>query len=245
MSNNTLIIIPTYNENDNLPKIVKEISKYVEADILVVDDNSPDGTGETARQLSEKNSNIHVLHREKKEGLGRAYIAGFRWALAHPNKYRYIFEMDCDFSHDPSKLPKLLENAKDYDLVIGSRYKHGVSCLNWPFSRILLSKFANIYVKLWARLPIEDATGGYKCYRREVLENIDIDTIKTNGYGFQVETTYRAYKKGYRIVEVPIVFVERNEGNSKMSKAVIIEALFLVFRIGVGLYRFKPTKRYE
>lgn len=236
-----IVLIPTYNEKENLPKMVVAVKALVETAILVIDDNSPDGTGKIADQLAEKYAGIFVLHRQKKEGLGKAYIAGFKWALEH--NYEVIIQMDCDFSHDPKYLPEMLELIKTNDLVIGSRYSHGVSCYNWPLQRILLSKFANIYTEIFARLPVKDATGGFKCFRSVVLRSIDLDSIKTNGYSFQIETTYRAQRLGFAVKEFPIIFYERTMGQSKISKNIIVEAFFLVLWMFFKLYRFKGIKK--
>jgi dolichol-phosphate mannosyltransferase len=232
---NTIILLPTYNEKDNLPKMIEALRKLAVTDILIIDDNSPDGTGKISDEFSAKYSEVHVLHRQKKDGLGRAYIAGYRWALARD--YIYIVQMDCDFSHDPKYLPDMLSLLNTADLVLGSRYSLGVSCYNWPLRRILLSKFANVYVELLTRLPIKDATGGFKVFRRCVLETIDISTIHSNGYSFQIETTYRAFKQGYKIQELPIIFYERTVGKSKISRQIIIEAFWLVLKIFLHLYK--------
>ena len=236
-----VILIPTYNEKENLPKMVEILKEKLETAILVIDDNSPDGTGKIADELAGKYQDVFVLHRQKKQGLGKAYIAGYKWAIE--KKYETITQMDCDFSHDPKYLPEMWELIKDNDLVLGSRYCQGISCYNWPLSRILLSKFANLYIEIFTRLPVRDATGGFKCFRREVLEAIDLDSIKTNGYSFQVETTYRANKLGYKVKEFPIIFYERTEGKSKMSKLIIVEAFFLVLRMFLKLYWFKGAKK--
>src|SRR4030065_2973936 len=206
----SLVIIPTYNEKENLEIIIAEILKMDDSpNILVVDDNSPDGTGEIADRIAAKNNKVFVLHRPGKMGLGQAYIAGFKYALG--KGYDYIFEMDADFSHDPKYLPDFLHNIKEADLVIGSRYISGVNVVNWPMSRLLLSYFANISSRLVTGLPVRDSTGGFKCYRRVVLEKIDLDKIRSEGYSFQIETCFRAWKKGFKIVEIPIIFVDRKQ----------------------------------
>ncbi len=230
VSETACVIIPTYNERDNIEKIIPTVLDQDDRlFVLVVDDSSPDGTGEIADQMSEKNPRIMVLHREKKEGLGQAYKAGFRYALQ--KDFDYIFEMDADFSHDPQYLPDFLEAIKEADLVIGSRYTSGVNVVNWPMSRLLLSYYANVYTRIVTGLPLKDATGGFKCFRREVLEAIDLDDVRSNGYSFQIEMSFRAYKRGFRIKEIPIVFTDRMEGKSKMSKAIIREAVFMVWKL--------------
>ena len=223
-----LIIFPTYNERDNIKKIVHAVLPLdPRIHVLVVDDSSPDGTGEIADQLAAQEKNVNVLHREKKEGLGRAYIAGFKWAIE--NKFDFIFEMDADFSHGPEYLKDFLRTIQEYDLVIGSRYISGVNVINWPMSRLLLSYFANVYTRIITGLPLRDATGGFKCFRREVLEAINLDDVNSTGYSFQIEMSLRAWKKGYRIKEIPIIFVDRIAGQSKMSKKIVREAIWMVW----------------
>jgi dolichol-phosphate mannosyltransferase len=195
--------------------------------VLVVDDNSPDGTGELADQLAAENPRVHVLHRGRKEGLGKAYLAGFRWAL--DCGYDLIFEMDADFSHDPRFLPTFLDAIQDADLVIGSRYKSGVNVINWPISRLLLSIGANQYARLVTGLPLTDSTGGFKCFRRRVLEAIPLERVRSNGYAFQIEMSFLAWRKGFRIREVPIVFTDRVEGQSKMNGKIVREAVWMVW----------------
>ncbi len=230
MADRALVVIPTYNERENLPQIVPLVLEQdPQLDILVVDDGSPDGTGAIADQLAADNPRVHVLHRPAKEGLGRAYLAGFRWALERP--YRYVFEMDSDFSHDPTYLPKFLTAIEGADLVLGSRYVNGVRVINWPMSRLLLSWFANKYVRWITWLPLTDATGGFKCFRREVLAAIPLDRVASNGYSFQIEMSYRAWRKGFRLVEVPIIFTDRIEGHSKMNKRIVREAIWMVWWI--------------
>ena len=226
-----LVIVPTYNEKDNITRIVPRIlAQDPRLDVLVVDDNSPDGTGRLADELAAADSRVHVLHRAGKEGLGRAYLAGFRWALGHD--YAYIFEMDADFSHDPSHLPEFLGAVRDADLVLGSRYRQGrVTVVNWPMTRLLLSYGANIYARIVTGMRLGDATGGFKCFRREVLEAIPLDAVRSNGYAFQIEMSYRAWKRGFRIAEIPIVFNDRTEGESKMSKRIVREAVWMVWRL--------------
>lgn len=232
MTKKSLIIIPTYNELDNIQKLIPDIlERYsdIPLDILIVDDNSPDGTGEYVSNLSKTNERIKILEREKKLGLGTAYIAGFKYALA--NNYDYIFEMDADYSHDPKEIRNFLKAIKTHDLVLGSRYVSGVNVINWPMSRLLLSYFANIYTRLITGLPVKDATGGFKCFRKEVLRSINLDNIKSNGYAFQIEMTFKAWKKGFRIGEISIIFIDRVKGNSKMSKKIVREAVTMVWKL--------------
>jgi dolichol-phosphate mannosyltransferase len=223
-----LVVIPTYNERANLPQIVPAVlAQDRRLDVLVVDDNSPDGTGALADEMAAAEPRVHVLHRTAKQGLGKAYIAGFRWALARD--YELVMEMDADFSHDPKFIPQLLAAAEAADLVLGSRYKQGVNVINWPISRLLLSIGANQYARAVTGLPLTDSTGGFKCFHRRVLEAIDLDRVKSNGYAFQIEMSYRAWRKGFRLVEVPIVFTDRVEGQSKMSKRIVREAIWMVW----------------
>ncbi len=225
-----LIIFPTYNERDNIEKIVHAVLPLdPRINVLIVDDNSPDGTGQIADRLAEAEEKVHVLHREKKEGLGRAYIAGFRWAIEH--EYDFIFEMDADFSHGPEYIKDFLREIQEYDLVIGSRYITGVNVINWPIMRLLLSYYANVYSRIITGLPVRDATGGFKCFRRKVLETIDLDDVHSSGYSFQIEMSMRAWKKGFKIKEIPIVFVDRIAGTSKMSKKIMREAIWMVWRL--------------
>lgn len=230
MPDRALVVIPTYNERENLPQIIPLVLEQdPRFDILVVDDGSPDGTGAIADQIAASNLRVHVLHRTAKEGLGRAYLAGFQWALERD--FRYVFEMDSDFSHDPTYLGKFLVAAEEADLVLGSRYVNGVRVINWPMSRLLLSWFANKYVRWITRLPLTDATGGFKCFRREVLAAIPLDQVRSNGYSFQIEVSYRAWRKGFRLVEIPIVFTDRVEGHSKMNRRIVREAIWMVWWI--------------
>jgi dolichol-phosphate mannosyltransferase len=225
----TLIIIPTYNELENLPPLLKEIFSYAPtSDILIVDDNSPDGTGALADTMSAENPRIHVLHRTGKLGLGTAYIAGFHYAIIHD--YDAAFEMDADFSHDPRYLPDFLEKIEHADLVIGSRYIPGGSTPNWSFTRRMISGCGNLFARVVLRMPIHDCTAGFRCYRRTVLERIGLDTIQSQGYGFQVEMGYRVQKYGFTIVETPIVFMDRRVGKSKMSRKIVLEAFTYVLR---------------
>jgi len=226
----SLIIIPTYDEKENIGILIEEILKLnKDFHILIIDDNSPDGTGNIADGLANKYPQVSVLHRPAKLGLGTAYITGFKYALE--NNYDLIFTMDADFSHQPKYLIDLLEKAKEYDLVIGSRYIKDGEIKNWPLHRLILSRGANIYVRMVTRIPIFDSTGGFNCYRREVLEKIDLDTIISDGYAFQIEMKYRLWKKGFYFKEVPITFIDRRRGKSKISKRIIFQALFLVWKL--------------
>jgi dolichol-phosphate mannosyltransferase len=223
-----LVVVPTYNERANLPLIVPQILQQdSRLEILVVDDNSPDGTGQLADEMAAADARIHVLHRPGKGGLGKAYLAGFRWAL--DQGYDFIFEMDADFSHDPKFLVDFLRAIEHADLVIGSRYKTGVNVINWPISRLLLSLGANQYAMWITGLPVMDSTAGFKCFRREVLKAIDFERVRSNGYSFQIEMTFRAWKKGFRVIEIPIVFTDRVEGKSKMDKRIVREAVWMVW----------------
>jgi dolichol-phosphate mannosyltransferase len=231
----TLIIIPTYNEKENLPSLVEAIfSNAPKTDILIVDDNSPDGTGKLADDIHEQNPRVLVMHRAGKLGLGTAYIAGFKYAITHG--YDAAFEMDADFSHDPRYLPNFLKAIESADLVIGSRYIQGGSTPNWSWLRRFISGGGNIFARfmLVGMMPIHDCTAGFRCYRREVLENIGLDTVQTQGYGFQIEMAYRVMTHDYKIVETPIVFMDRREGKSKMSKKIFFEAFTFVLRTRFG-----------
>lgn len=240
MSEKTLVIIPTYDEKENVRPISAAILKESpEVNILFVDDRSPDGTGEILDGMAAADERIFVLHREKKEGLGRAYIAGFKWALERD--YALICEMDADFSHDPKALPSLLQAAREADLVIGSRYIGGIRVMNWPMSRLLLSTGAGHYVRFVTGLPICDPTGGFKCFRRKVLESIELDKITSNGYSFQIEMNHNAWMMGFKIKEVPIVFEDRVAGYSKMSSDIAFEAFMMVLKLWHRCgYRRKP-----
>jgi dolichol-phosphate mannosyltransferase len=223
-----LVVVPTYNERTNVPLLVPAILiQDPRLEVLVVDDNSPDGTGQLADDLAKNDARVHVLHRPAKQGLGKAYIAGFTWALERG--YDYVFEMDADFSHDPRFLPEFLRAIETADLVVGSRYKSGVNVINWPMSRLLLSIGANQYARVVTGLPIADSTGGFKCFRRQVLEAIELDRVRSNGYAFQIEMTFRAWKQGFRIAEIPIVFTDRVEGQSKMNRKIVREAIWMVW----------------
>jgi len=225
-----LVIIPTYNEVDNLPKLIPRVLAQDEnINVLIIDDNSPDGTADFVSNEMNNNSRIKLIRREKKMGLGTAYITGFKYALE--NSYDYIFEMDADFSHNPDEIPNFLKELENYDLVLGSRYIEGVNVVNWPMQRLMLSKFANIYSSFVTGMSIKDATGGYKAFRKEVLQAIDLDEIKSNGYSFQIEVTFKAWKKGFRIKEISIIFVDRVKGTSKMSKKIVREAIIMVWKL--------------
>lgn len=223
-----LVIVPTYNEATNISQIVPAILRQdPRLEVLVVDDNSPDGTGDIAERMAATKSRVHVLHRQAKEGLGRAYIAGFRWGLERG--YDALFEMDADFSHDPAFIPRFLVALEEADLVLGSRYATGVNVINWPISRLLLSLGANLYARVVTGLPLSDATGGFKCFRRETLAALDLARVRSNGYAFQIEMSFRAWKKGFRLKEIPIVFTDRVEGHSKMSRRIVREAIWMVW----------------
>lgn len=228
----TLVIIPTYNELENMPRLLAEVlSKNDEINILIVDDNSPDGTATFVENELKNNDRIHLIKRSSKQGLGTAYIAGFKYALK--NNYDLIFEMDADFSHDPNEIPRFLEEIKESDLVLGSRYKNGVNVINWPMRRLLLSWFANIYTRVITGLPVHDATGGFKCFRRKVLEAIDLNRVTSNGYAFQIEMNFKAWKKGFKVKEIPIIFVDRVKGKSKMSRKIVREAVVMVWKLRI------------
>ena len=228
----TLVIIPTYNELENMPRLLPEVlSKNDEINILIVDDNSPDGTATFVENEMKNNDRIHLIKRSSKQGLGTAYIAGFKYALK--NNYDFIFEMDADFSHDPNEIPRFLEEIKDSDLVLGSRYKNGVNVINWPMRRLLLSWFANIYTRVITGLPVHDATGGFKCFRRKVLEAIDLNRVTSNGYTFQIEMNFKTWKKGFKVKEIPIIFVDRVKGKSKMSRKIVREAVIMVWKLRI------------
>ncbi len=231
MRERALVVIPTYNEAGNVPSIVPQVlAQDPRLEILVVDDNSPDGTGQLAAAIAAKEPRVHVLHREGKLGLGTAYLTGFRWAL--DRGYDYVFEMDADFSHDPEHLKQFLKAIEEADLVLGSRYLGGkVTIVNWPMPRLLLSYCANVYARWVTGLRIWDLTGGFKCFRRRVLEAIDLPRVRSNGYAFQIEMSVRAWRKGFTLKEIPIVFVDRTEGQSKMNKTIVREAVWMVPRL--------------
>jgi dolichol-phosphate mannosyltransferase len=231
MASDALVIVPTYNERDNLPQIVERLMALpTPVDLLVVDDNSPDGTGRMADEFAARNPRIHVLHRQQKEGLGRAYCAGFQWALQE-HRYEFIFEMDGDLSHNPADIPAFLEAARNADLVLGSRYSNGIRVINWPLNRLMLSLTAAKYVQIITGMPFTDPTGGYKCFRRHTLQALDLENVHSNGYSFQIEMTHKVWRQGLKVVEVPIIFTDRFQGRSKMSGKIVEEALLMVWRL--------------
>lgn len=228
--NRSLVVIPTFNEADNIPTIVPRIlalGRHFE--VLVVDDGSPDNTAGMVKLMRETDERVHLIEREGKLGLGTAYVEGFKYALA--NGFDFVFEMDADFSHDPNDLPRLLHRAEQCDLVIGSRYVSGVNVVNWPMRRLMLSYMASLYTRYITGMPVKDATAGFKCFRRKVLESLDLDAIHSNGYAFQIEINFLAWKKGFRICEIPIIFVDRRVGVSKMSRDIVYEAAWLVWKL--------------
>jgi dolichol-phosphate mannosyltransferase len=229
----TLIIIPTYNEMENLPPLLDRIDALgLGLEVLVVDDGSPDGTGEWVKARLPERGNLRLIQREGKQGLGSAYKRGFAYAIEHG--YDFVFEMDADFSHDPEYLPTFLEEIKSADVVLGSRYVNGVTVVNWPMSRLLLSYFANVYARFVTGLPVQDTTGGFKCFRMEALKSLNLSGLQSGGYSFQIEVTYKLWKKGFRIKEIPIIFRDRTRGVSKMSGKIIKEALWLLVRLRLG-----------
>jgi dolichol-phosphate mannosyltransferase len=226
----TLVVTPTYNEADNIEKFIGQVlAQHPSVEMLIVDDNSPDGTAAIVEKMMEREPRIHILKRPGKMGLGTAYVDGFRYAIARG--YDYIFEMDADFSHNPEEVPKFLAKAKECDLVIGSRYTNGVRVVNWPIRRLILSYSANVYTRIITGMPLKDATGGFKCFRRRVLEAIDLDRVHSNGYAFQIEMNFKAYSKGFKLCELPIIFADRTSGQSKMSKKIVYEAVFMVWKL--------------
>jgi dolichol-phosphate mannosyltransferase len=232
----TLIVMPTYKEKENIKKIIpaiKAVDKKLH--VLVVDDASPDGTAAEVKKMAKRDRTIKLIERKGKLGLGTAYVEGFKYAIR--NKYDYIFEMDADFSHDPKFLADFMAEMKKNDLVIGSRYLKGVSVVNWPISRLILSKFASFYARTVTGLKLTDCTSGFKCYRRKVLEAINLDAIHSDGYAFQIEMHYKAWKKGFKLKEIPIIFVDRHSGSSKLSNNIIWEAVFVVWKLRLGLVK--------
>jgi dolichol-phosphate mannosyltransferase len=225
-----LVIIPTYNERENVvPLLERVFAQNLDIQVLIVDDNSPDGTGAIADQAAARDPRVHVMHRASKQGLGSAYVAGFRYALERD--YEAVFEMDADFSHSPDSLPEFLRDLEEADLVLGSRYLYGVTVVNWPLSRLILSYAANVYSRVVTGMRFKDLTGGFKCFRRRVLESIDWERVRSDGYSFQIEITFKAYRKGYRIKEIPILFVDRRAGESKMNRKIVWEAAWMVWRL--------------
>jgi len=228
-----LVIIPTYNEKNNIKTVIEKLNALpLSVDVLIIDDNSPDGTGALVQSLQTQYPNLHLIQRAGKLGLGTAYVMGFRWALERD--YEYILEMDADLSHNPDDVPRLIEEcANGNDLVIGSRYCKGVNVINWPIKRLILSYGANKYTRMITGLPIKDATAGFKCFHRRVLEGIDLSRVKSSGYSFQIEMNFRAWVKGFKLKEIPIIFIERSEGLSKMSKNIVYEAVFMVWKLKI------------
>lgn len=228
----SIVIIPTYNELNNIQKLIPELLElYEDLDILIVDDNSPDGTGKYVENTGKENPRVKLLAREGKLGLGTAYVAGYKYMLE--NGYDVAFQMDADYSHDPREISNFKKHLDDYDLIIGSRYIEGVNVINWPMQRLLLSYFANQYTRIITGLPLQDSTGGFKCFKRKVLEAIDLDNIKSNGYSFQIEMNFKAWKKGFNLKEMSIIFMDRVEGTSKMSKQIVHEAVFRVWKLRI------------
>lgn len=226
----SLVVIPTYNEADNIPTLIPAVlSQAPDVEVLIVDDSSPDGTAAVTRKMMESDPRIHMLERKAKMGLGSAYVEGFKFAIKH--SYECVFEMDADFSHSPNEIPNFLEKSERFDLVLGSRYVNGVRVLNWPIRRLILSFAANVYTRIVTGMPLHDATGGFKCFRRKVLETIDLDSVKSNGYAFQIEMSYKAWKNGFKVTEIPITFHDRRSGESKMSRDIVYEAFFMVWKL--------------
>lgn len=239
----TIVVIPTYNEKQNIEAMAQAVLEQLPQDgsILFVDDNSPDGTGEIIDSISLRENRVHCLHREKKEGLGRAYVAGFTKALEM--QADRIIEMDCDFSHDPAMIPQMIEASLKSDVVIGSRYIPGGKCVNWPFRRLLISKMGGLFVRTVTGMPIKDPTGGFKCFRREVLESIDLKTIQSSGYSFQLEMNHRTWMAGFKIKEIPITFAERRAGYSKITTGIAVESVKMVLKLWKSVnFRRKPKQ---
>jgi dolichol-phosphate mannosyltransferase len=240
MEERALVIIPTYNEKENIRSIVELVlSQAPNVDVLVVDDNSPDGTAVVVDEMAKANSRVHLMSRPGKLGLGTAYIAGFKWGLRRG--YAYLIEMDADFSHDPREIPNMLRAVQEADLVLGSRYINGVRVVNWPLRRLVLSKGASYYVRIITGLPVADPTGGFKCFRRVVLEAFELDRVRSNGYAFQIEMTYKTWMRGFRVREIPITFADRYAGQSKMSGHIVREALWMVWALALSQgFRRRP-----
>ncbi|MGD9547731.1 MAG: polyprenol monophosphomannose synthase [Candidatus Krumholzibacteriia bacterium] len=226
-----VVVVPTYNEADNVGRLIPSIlAQDPRLSVLVVDDNSPDGTAAVVKGLDGFGDRILILERERKEGLGAAYIAGFKWVLANTD-FQAVFEMDADFSHDPAALPQFLEHIETHDLVLGSRYLYGITVVNWPLRRLILSVGANIYARFVTGMPLKDSTGGFKCFRRSTLQQLPLDSIKSDGYSFQIEMNYHCWRRRLRIKEIPIMFVDRQVGVSKMSRRIVIEAMWMVWAL--------------
>ncbi len=224
----TLVITPTFNEAENVERLITIVLEQGDTvEMLIVDDNSPDGTAAIVKRIMETQPRIHIIERAGKMGLGTAYVAGFKYAIER--KFDYIFEMDADFSHNPKDIPAFLKKIEEVDLVVGSRYCKGISVVYWPMKRLLLSYFANVYTRIITGLPLKDATGGFKCYRRAALESINLDKIKSNGYSFQIEMSFKIWNRGFRLAEIPIIFVDRDAGVSKMSRKIVYEAVYMVW----------------
>ncbi len=227
----SIVIIPTYNENENITKVLDIVFslQIPELDVLIIDDNSPDGTADIVKEYQKKNDKVYLIERPGKLGLGTAYLKGFEYALA--KGYDYIFEMDADLSHDPKEIPQFLAALQEADLVVGSRYLTGINVINWPLRRLILSYGASVYTRIITGLPLKDCTSGFKCFKREVLENIPLDKVKSNGYSFQIEMNFKAWKRGYKIKEIPIIFYDRTVGQSKMNKKIMREAALMVWKL--------------
>lgn len=242
-----VVVVPTYNERENILLLVEKIQQHLpDGRILIVDDNSPDGTGQVADELAaQMPDRVSVLHRTQKQGLGAAYVAGYQYAMKLFPEAEFFIQMDADLSHDPAYLPALVEAARAADVAVGSRYTDGVSIVNWPLRRLIISKMGTAYARLLTGLPITDCTGGFKCYRREVLEAIDLPSIRSNGYCFQIETSFRAWRRGYRLRDVHIIFYERQRGKSKLNLGIAFEALVVVARLGLERLFTRPQRRPE
>jgi len=234
-----MVVVPTYNERANLEELIPRVlGQLPDIELLVVDDGSPDGTGEYADSVAAEDPRVHVLHRPGKMGLGSAYVYGFTHALN--TDAELIIQMDADFSHNPDEIPNLVEQAREYDVVLGSRYITGANVVNWPLRRLFLSYFANVYTHIVTGLPLRDSTGGFKCFHRKVLGKIELSTIRSDGYSFQIEVNFRSWRKGFSLVEIPIVFVDRHSGTSKMSRRIVWEAMWLVWRLRIARILKRP-----
>jgi dolichol-phosphate mannosyltransferase len=234
-----MVVVPTYNERANLEELIPRVlGQLPDIELLVVDDGSPDGTGEYADSVAAENPRVHVLHRPGKMGLGSAYVYGFTQALT--TDAELVIQMDADFSHNPDEIPNLVAQAREYDVVLGSRYITGANVVNWPLRRLFLSYFANVYTHIVTGLPLRDSTGGFKCFHRKVLGKIELETIRSDGYSFQIEVNFRSWRKGFSLVEIPIVFVDRHSGTSKMSRRIVWEAMWLVWRLRIERILKRP-----